>query len=95
MSVVSIFGSLFGKIGKIIRLAFKVAAEAGLTDELVDLALKYVRVAATKTVDNREKREWVAELLVARGIPRSLAYLAIELAYQLYRKDVAPKLESN
>ena len=82
------FGWLIGALKK----AFGYAKANGLTDDLVQLALKWVREASKKTVENVEKREWVVEILKAKGIPESIARIAVELAYQLYKKEIVPKL---
>ena len=82
------FGWLIGALKK----AFSYAKDNGLTDDLVQLALKWVREASKKSVENPEKREWVVEILKAKGIPESVARIAVELAYQLYKKEIVPKL---
>ena len=80
--------------GKLIKKALGLAKDAGLTDDVVDLALKWVRVAASKTIDNSAKRQLVVDLLMAKGVPESIARLATELAYRLYKTEIAPKIGS-
>lgn len=84
--------TIFGIAKSLIEKAFAASAEAGLTDEIVDLALRWVRAAAERTVDNAERREWVVAILKANRIPESIARLAVELAYQFYKKEIATKL---
>ena len=86
------FLDIFRSIGKLLSKAFNIVKASGLTDELIDIALKYVRIAATKVADDSAKREWVVEAIKSRGIPGSIARIAVELAYQLYKREVAPKL---
>jgi hypothetical protein len=76
-------------IGALLKKAFKLAVEVGVTDELIDLALKWARVAESKFVDNAEKREFVVKMLVAKtGVPESIARLAVELAMRLLKKEL-------
>lgn len=87
----SFFGSLgdwFKSLGKHIVGALNAAGARGLTDDLVTLALEWVKVAATKELDNDQRRQFVVQLLVGKGIPESIARLATELAYQLFRKEL-------
>ena len=83
---------MFGWFIGALKKAFSYAKDNGLTDDLVQLALKWVREASKKSVENPEKREWVVEILKAKGIPESVARIAVELAYQLYKKEIVPKL---
>ena len=84
------FKALFSLLTK----AFNLAKEAGLTDELVQMALKYVRVAADKTIDNPSKREYVVNALVARKVSESVARIAVELAYGIWKKSEYGKIVS-
>lgn len=86
--------SWFGFIGGIIQKAFGLAKASGLTDDLVQLALKWVRQVADQTVEKAEKREIVVKVLVARGVPESIARIATELAYQLWKKEVGSKISA-
>lgn len=86
------FLDIFRSLGRLLSKAFNIVKASGLTDELIDIALKYVRIAATKVADDSAKREWVVEAIKSRGIPGSIARIAVELAYQLYKREVAPKL---
>jgi len=84
--------SFFSKIGEffggLIKKAFNVATSSGLTDELVAKALVWVKAAAVKFVDNAAKREWAVAQLVKAKIPESIARLAVELAVQLFKKEL-------
>lgn len=84
MSVLDIFKA----IGRAVKRALTFAQASGLTDALVQLALTFVTQAAQSFVDNAAKREWVVAQLVARHVPESIARLAVELAVQLYKKEV-------
>mgnify|MGYP001587210301 CR=1 FL=1 len=55
----------------------------------LDLALSWVRAAAEKYDTNLERREWVVAILQNRGIPESTARLAVELACQLQKDELA------
>ena len=80
--------SFFSAFKSILSKAFGLVKAAGLTDELVQLALKHVRIANDKFVDPAEKREFVVAFLQRRGIPEIVARIAVELAYKIYKKEV-------
>jgi len=84
--------SIFSKIGNffknLLSQAFNAAKESGLTNELLQSALALVRVAATRFTDNSQKREYVVQALVSKGVPESIARLAVELAYRLFKKEI-------
>lgn len=88
MSFLGSIGSFFKKVGKLIGSAFLAAGGRGLTDSVVALALIFVKEAAGKFTDNTEKREYVVAILVKRGIPESIARLAVELAVSLFKKEI-------
>ncbi len=88
MSVFSAIGGFFKKVGGFIGKALVSAGAAGLTDEVVQLALVWVRVAATKFTDNAEKREYVVQILIAKHVPEAVARLAVELAYAFFKKEI-------
>ena len=81
--------SFLKPLGTFLAKAFNAAKSAGLTDQLVQIALPYVRDANKKFVDNDKRREWVVAKLVAKKVPESIARLVVELAFQLYRKEIA------
>ena len=83
--------NLFSFIRSLLSRVFAAAKSAGLSDALVDQALLLARVAGEKFVDNRDRREWVTAVLVARGVPESLARLALELAVQLMKAQLKAK----
>lgn len=87
MSFLSDVGHFFANIGKLVGKALSYAAGKGLTDEVVKTALVWVRVAENKFVTDPEKRAFVLQLLVNKGLPESIARIAIELAYQLFQKE--------
>jgi hypothetical protein len=81
--------SFFTGLGKLLRKAANLAVEVGISDELLDLALSWVRVASTSFTDNAERREFVVKMLTSKGIPESVARLAVELAVQLFKAELA------
>ena len=82
------FFSFLKPLGALVVKAFHAAKAAGLTDQLVQLALPYVREANRKFIDNDKRREWVVAVLVARKVPESIARLVVELAYRLYKAEL-------
>ena len=89
MSFRSIFGDIFTGIGSLVFQAFKAANVHGLTDDVVHLALQWAKVAAGKGLDNDTARAFVLRILVERGIPESVARLALELAVHLLKAELA------
>lgn len=83
------FIDFFKGIGRLIGKAFSAAKASGLSDELVQMALPFVRAAAAQFTDNAQRREFVVGVLVAKGIPESIARLTVELAVQLIKKETA------
>ncbi len=79
--------SFFKRIEHYMGSAFTFAKSVGLTDELVGLALVYVRDAELTFETNAAKREWVIAQL-SKIMPDSLASLALELAIQLFHKEL-------
>ena len=88
MSFKSALVTFFKKLGALIKKGVLVAAEHGLTDDILKTALEWVRVAATQFTDNPTRREFVVKVLVTKGVPESLARLAVELAVQLFKKEL-------
>lgn len=78
----------FKKLGKLTGKAVEIAIIDGLGDEVLGEALKWVKVAANKFVDNNEKREWVVKILIANGVPGPIARIAVELAVKLFKKSL-------
>ena len=83
-----IWKKLVKPFGPLIGVAIGRAISYGLNDELLKLALGYVKEAAKKEIDKAERREWVVGLLVAKKVPESIARLIVELAYQAYKKEL-------
>lgn len=75
------------KLGSVIRRAFGYAEEAGLTNGLVETALRLVREAAEKFATNEQRREWVVATLRALGVSERIARLALELAIVIWKRD--------
>lgn len=88
MNIFGSIGGFFKRLGSFLFKGMTYAIEKGLTDELVKLALGFVREAADKLVNNTEKREYIVRELMNRGVPESLSRLAVELAVMIYKKEV-------
>lgn len=79
---------VFRKLGGLIRRAVEFAKARGFSDELVMLALDYVKRAGNMPglATNAERKAWVyAALAAATGRPESVINLAIETAIQLWK----------
>jgi hypothetical protein len=74
------FSSIFKVFSTVIYRAIHSATARGLTKQLIEQAKELAKEAAAKFADNAQRREWVVARLVARGIPESIARLAVELA---------------
>lgn len=88
MNPFSAIGNFFKKIGQLIGKAFQAASDNGLTDAIVAQALAKVKQLATSALTNAERREQAVSFLIGRGIPESIARLAVELAVQLAKKEL-------
>lgn len=82
------FWNWFKNVGRLIAKALKHAELQGLTDEVLAIALEWAKVAATKELDNAQRREFVVQILVSKGIPESIARLAVELAVQAIKAEL-------
>lgn len=82
-----IFG-FFQRLGSLIAKALRFAESRGLTDDLVDLALKHVLKAQEQFTTNEERRDWVLAQLRRKKVPESVARLALEMAVALYKGKV-------
>jgi hypothetical protein len=77
------FLTVIKSIGGFFKRVFGAAERRGLTEALVAEIIKvYIPQANVLFSTNEEKREWVVGQLVARGIPESIARLALELGIQ-------------
>lgn len=88
MSFLSAIGNAFKSLGKFILKAIGAASFNGLKDEIVQAALAYVKDAAARGLANDAAREYVVQALMKSGVPESLARLAVELAVQLFKKEI-------
>jgi hypothetical protein len=79
--------TFFRRLGTWLKKALTVVSDV-VGDDTVKMALDWVRVAAEKELDNAARREFVVKMLMARGIPESIARLATELAVQLLKKEL-------
>lgn len=82
MGIGSFFKSLLSKVWGVVK-------STGITDALMKLGIAYAKEAALKFTDNTQRREWVVQQLVTRGIPESVARLIVELAVQFIKKEAA------
>lgn len=80
---------LFKKVKSLLEKVFQAAKDNGLSDEILDQAYRWAKVAAARFVDNTDRREFVVKMLVARNIPESVARFAVEAAVQLLKKELA------
>lgn len=78
----------FKNIGHGIAKALRFAESRGLTDELVDLALKHVLRAPEFFSTNEDRRNYVLNQLRTQGVPDHVARLALEMAVALYKGKV-------
>lgn len=85
----NILKALFGLLKK----AFSLAQEAGLTDELVGIAKDWAKMAEEKFLDNNDKREFVVKMLMAKGVPQGVARLATELGVRLLKSEEEKLME--
>lgn len=53
------------------------------------LAINLVATAPAQTDDNAGRREWAVGVLVKKGVPESIARLAVELGVQAYKQSLA------
>lgn len=83
------FKEFFGGLGSHIKKALGSAQARGLTDEVTTLALQWVKVAAGKALSNTDKREFVIAILKSKGVPESIARLAVELGVNLLKAELA------
>lgn len=89
MNIFRALGRVFVRIGKVMLAGLRFAEAKGLTDDLVDMALRLVTQAQAQFPDTEDRRDWVVDRLVAHRVPESVARLALELAVQAYKKQVA------
>lgn len=80
---------IFTRIGSLLLRALRFAESRGLTDEIADLALTLVTKAQVQFTDNAARREWVVSELVKKGLPESVARLAVEAGVQAFKHKVA------
>ena len=83
------FGKIFKPILSVLEVAWSFVKAAGLNDEVIELALKLVKTADMKFIDNVERREWVVSVLRKRGLPEGVARIAVEFAYRIYKAKKA------
>lgn len=87
MNPLKSLGRVFINLTKLISRGFRAANENGLTDEIIELALDHIVRVDTIPTDNDTKREAVVHTLIALGTRESIARLAVELAYQIFKKE--------
>ena len=74
-------------LGTLVGNGLKTAHQRGLDEKVVELALQWAKVAAEKFVENADRREFVVKMLTTKGIPESVARLAVEIAVQLIKSE--------
>lgn len=91
MSLKTSFVAFLRKFGSVIGSAVGLAIANGLKDDVIELALKWVKVAAGQFTsdEKKEKREFVVKILMSRGIPESIARMAVEFAYQIFKDEIS------
>jgi hypothetical protein len=57
------------------------------TEENIELALGWVRVAANKFSDNAARREFVVSILINRGLPENVARMLVEIAVGMLKAE--------
>ena len=88
MSFLSMVGGFFKRLGSVMVTALGFANVRGLTDEVVYVALDYVKLVAARQIDNAAKRELVVDKVSqVTKLPESVVRLAVELAYQVYKRS--------
>ena len=85
----SIGGVLTG-MGSLLSQGLSVA-RAVVPHDVLKMAYEWALVAAEEYADNDTRRAFVIRMLVARGVPESVARLAVELAVQLIKKERGAK----
>lgn len=89
MNPFTALGRALAGLGRLITRALQSSFAHGLNDAVIDAALGYIRTAAAQFTDNTERREWVVQQLMTHlKLPESIARLAVELAIQLYKREV-------
>lgn len=88
------FVDLFKKLPSKLRWAFlasRVVRDV-LDDDIVKMAFDWALIASERFQDDRARNEkcraFVVDMLIARGIPESVARLATEIAVQLLKKGL-------
>ena len=79
--------TFFRRFGAWMTLTFRFA-QTIVPKDVLQMAVAWARVAAEKFTDNAKRREFVVQMLMARGIPESVARLAVELAVQLTKREL-------
>ncbi len=77
------------RVGGFLARVFRAAQERGLTEELIALALTYVRAYGVGLTEAEQAvaRETIVKTLVATGVSESIARLAVELAVTLLKRE--------
>lgn len=80
---------LFSKLFGLVARALARAKALGLNDQLLKDTIAWVEEAGEKFADPAARREFVVGVLKSRGVPESVARLAVELAVQIWKKRTA------
>lgn len=92
MSFLSNFSKIFSIVQRVVSLidaAMNTAKAGGLSDDIVQLALGWVKAAALQQLAIPARREWIIKAIMARGIQESVARIATEMAFMLAQSQLA------
>lgn len=76
----------FKKLGSWLTKAVKFV-EDKVSDDNIAFAVAWVRVAREKFTSGAERREFVVNLLKAKGVPENIARLVVEIAVGLVKAE--------
>lgn len=86
MSFLAEVGKFFKHLGSSVVAGLGYANAKGLTDEVVAMALAYVKEAAVTTLTNPEKRDQVeAKVAAVTHLPESVVALAVQIAVMAFK----------
>lgn len=89
MNLLTFIRSAISNTRRLLTRALRAATDAGLTDDVIALALPYIKEASSKYIETSARREWVVAQLVSRGVPEGISRIAVELGYRLYKAELA------
>lgn len=85
------FMDFLKSVGHIFQNIFTIIKKV-VPEPVLELAIAKAQEAATKFVDNADRRAWaIGELMKVPGVSESVARLAVELAVQHIKADAIDK----